>query len=158
MIQLQEEVGKALGWLLAIRSFLDVHQKKQVSDFEMALCQNNSETTKAIKEARSLCACTIREAEAHQAKLISEAEARYATCIKEAKGNCATTIEEAENCCSAAIRKAESHSTKQAHSIQQSRAKGMQHLETEPIGEEGKGYLSFLTTCGAAPLKPMGSW
>ena len=63
--QLQEEAGKALAWLLATRSCLNAHQRKQVSDFEMALHQNELETTKAIKEARTLCACTIREAEAH---------------------------------------------------------------------------------------------
>ena len=65
VIQLQEEVGKALGQLLVTRSSLDAHQRKQVSDFEMALCQNELETTNAIKEARTLCTCTIREAEAH---------------------------------------------------------------------------------------------
>ena len=94
-------------------------------------------------------------------KLTSKAEVWQATCIKEAKANCAYTIAEAENCCSVAIRKVESHGTKQAHSIQQAHAEGMQHLETEAIREEGKDCLSFLATCGAAlqasPPKPMGS-
>ena len=54
VIQLQEEVGKALGCLLATRSSLNACQRKQVSDFEMALCQNKSETTEAIKEAKTL--------------------------------------------------------------------------------------------------------
>ena len=82
--------------------------------------------------------------------LISEAEAWHSTCIKEAKDNCASIIVEAENCCSMAIRKVESHSAKQACFIQQSHAEGMQHLEMEAIGEEGKDCLSFLTACGAA--------
>ena len=153
VIQLQEEAGKALGWLLATRSSLNAHQRKQVSDFEMALCQNKLQTTEAIKEARTLCTHTIREAEAHQVKLISKAKAKHTTCIKEAKA-------EVGNCCSAAIRKAESCDTKQACSIQQTHAKGMQHLETEAIGEEGKDHLSFLATYRAAllasPLKGHG--
>ena len=82
--------------------------------------------------------------------LISEAEAWYTTCTKEAEANCASIKAEAGNSCSMAIRKVESHSAKQAHSIQQSHAKGMQHLEMEAIGEEGKDHLSFLTACGAA--------
>ena len=49
----------------------------------MALCQNESETTEAIKEVKALCASTIREAKAHQVTLISEAEAQHATCIRE---------------------------------------------------------------------------
>ena len=81
--------------------------------------------------------------------LISK-EAPHATCIKEAEANCASIIAEVENCCSTAIRKAESHGAKQAHSIQQSYVEGMQCLEVEAIGEEGKDHLSFLVTCGAA--------
>ena len=150
VIHLQKEANRALGCLLATRSSLDAHQRKQVMDFEMALHQNESETTKAIKEAKALCASTIREAKAHQATLISEAEAWHYTCIREAEANCTSTIAEADNCCSMAIRKAESCGAKQAHSIQLSHAKGMQCLETEAIEEEGKDCLSFLTTCGTA--------
>ena len=40
MIQLQEEAGKALGWLLLTRSSHDARWRKQVLDFEMALHQN----------------------------------------------------------------------------------------------------------------------
>ena len=92
--------------------------------------------------------------------LISEAEAQHATCISEAKAKCASTIAEVENYCSMAIRKAESHSTKQACSIQQSYAEGIQHLEMEAIEEEGKDCLYFLVVCRtaiqASPPKPMG--
>ena len=157
VIQLQEEMGKTLGWLLATRSSLNACWRKQVSEFEMALHQNEAETIQAIKEARILHACTIREAEAHWVKLISKAEAWHTTCIKEAKANCASTIAEAENCCSVAIRKVESHGAKQAHSIQQSHAEGMHHPEMGAIGEEGKDHLSFLATCGAAPQSPWDS-
>ena len=87
VIQLQEEVGKALGCLLVTRFSLNACCRKQVLDFAMALCQNKSETTKAIKEAKTLCAHTTREAEAHQAKLVSKAEAQYTTCIREAEAN-----------------------------------------------------------------------
>ena len=88
VIQLQEEVGKALGCLSAARSSLNACHRKQVLDFEMALHQNKSETTKAVKEAKTLCTCTTREAEAHWVMLINEAEAQYTTCIKEAEANC----------------------------------------------------------------------
>ena len=65
VVQLQEEAGKALGCLLVTRSSLNACWRKQVSDFEMALHQNESETTEAIKEAKTLCAYTTREPEAH---------------------------------------------------------------------------------------------
>ena len=64
VIQLQKEKNRALGDLLAARSSLDTHWRKQVLDFEMALHQNESETTKAIKEANVLCTSTIKGAKA----------------------------------------------------------------------------------------------
>ena len=51
---LQEEANKALGQLLATRSSIEAHRSKQVSDFGIALCQDESETTKAIKEAKAV--------------------------------------------------------------------------------------------------------
>ena len=133
---LQEEANKALGHLLATRSSINAHQRKQVSDFGMALCQNESDITKAIKEAKALCAHTIRDAEAHWVALISKAEIQHSTCIKEAEANCACTLAEAGNCCSTAIREAESWGASQAYSIQQSHAKDIQCLEAEVIEEE----------------------
>ena len=53
MTHLQEEANKALGDLLPTRSSIDAHWQKLVSHFGMALCQNESETTKAIKEAKA---------------------------------------------------------------------------------------------------------
>ena len=48
--QLQEEANNALGCLLVMRSTINAHWRKEVSDFGMALCQNESEvTTEAIK-------------------------------------------------------------------------------------------------------------
>ena len=72
--QLQEEANKALDHLLVTRSSLDAWQRKQVSDFGMALCQNESETTEAIREAKALCARTIWDVETCQTALISKAK------------------------------------------------------------------------------------
>ena len=48
----------------------------------------------------------------------------------------------------------------QASSIQQSHAKGIQHLEGEAIEEESKGQLNFLSACQAtleaSPLESCG--
>ena len=144
------------------RSSLDACQRKQDLDFETSLCQNESETTEAIMEAKALCNSTIREAKAHWTTLIREAEAQHTTCIREAKANCVYTITEVEGCCYTAIRKAESSCANQACSIQLMHAKGMQCLEMEAIEEEGKDHLSFLATCGTAlqacTTKPGGYW
>ena len=105
----------------------------------MALHQNESDITEAMKEAKVLYAYTIRDVEAHWAVLTSKAEIWHTTCIKEAEANCACTLADAENCCSAAVREAESQGALQAHSIQQSHTKDIQHLEAEAIEEVSRG-------------------
>ena len=117
--QLQEEANKALGCLLAMRSTINTCRRKEISDFGMSLCHNESEVTKAIKTAKALCAHTIREVEALCAHTIWEAEAghtvlvskvktHHVTCIKEAEANCTSALAEAEDHCSTAIRRVES--------------------------------------------------
>ena len=161
MVQLQKEVNKALEHLLMTRSSLDANWRKQVSDFEMALCQNESEATEAIREAEGFCGSTIREAEACCTTLtrkveaqhtthVREAEAQHVTHVREAEANCASIITEAEVCCTTAIRKVESHCTEHGCSIQQLHIEGMQCLETEAIEEYGRDCLSFLAACGIA--------
>ena len=150
MVQLQEEANKALVHLLVTRSSLNTWQRKQVSDFGMALHQNESEITKAIKEAKALCAHTFWDVETYETVLISEAKVQYTTYIKEIEDDCACALAEAENCCSTAIREAESSGTFKACSIQQSHTKHIQCLEAESIEGEGKDCLAFLAACGTA--------
>ena len=93
---LQEEAKKALGELLATKSSIDAHRKKLVWELGMSLCQNNSETTESVKEAKAICIHSTQEA-----------ETLCSTTIKEAKATCACSIQEAETLCSMAIRDAD---------------------------------------------------
>ena len=135
---LWEEANKALGDRLVIKSSIDAHWHKLVSEFGMALHQNKSKTEESIKEAKAVCTHSIREAEANCAYSIQEAEA-----------NCAHSIQEAEALCLTAIREAETQGASQASSIQQSYAKDVWHLEEGAIEEESKGQLNFLSACQA---------
>ena len=73
---LWKKANKALGGLLAIKSSIDTLQQKLISEFGMALWQNNSETTESIKEAKAICAHSIQEAEDYCSVAIREAEAQ----------------------------------------------------------------------------------
>ena len=42
VIQLQEEMNMAMGWLITTRASMDAHCRKQVFNFEMAFCQNEA--------------------------------------------------------------------------------------------------------------------
>ena len=120
--RLKEGANRALDLLLATRSSLDARQRKQVSNFGMALLQIEWETTKAIKEAKALCAHTIWDVETHCMVLISKAEVWHAACLKEIEDDCSFALAEAENCCSTTIREAESSSSSKACSAQQAHA------------------------------------
>ena len=126
--QLWEEVNKALECLLAMRSTINAHRKKEISDFGMALHLNESKVTKAVKTVKALCVCTgrevealcvrtIREADAHCMALVSEAETHHVAFIKEGEANHASALAEAVDHCSIAIREAESWGASQDHSI-----------------------------------------
>ena len=61
---LQEEMNSAMGHLLTTRVSLDACQRKQVSDFETAIHQNDTEASKAIRGTKVHCGSAIREVEA----------------------------------------------------------------------------------------------
>ena len=56
---LWEKANKAMGDLLVIKSSIDAHQWKLVSEFGMVLHQNDSKTVESIKEAKAVCAHSI---------------------------------------------------------------------------------------------------
>ena len=78
VILLQEEMNNAMGCLLTTRASVDTHQRKQVSDFKMALHQNEAKAAKAIREAKACCGAAIREVEVCCAADIREAESHCA--------------------------------------------------------------------------------
>ena len=80
---LQEEMNKTVGCLLMTQASLDAYWWKQVSDFKMALHQNEAKATEAIKEVKGHCRAAIREAEAHHTTLIREVEDDCTTIVAE---------------------------------------------------------------------------
>ena len=105
----------------------------------MELCQNDSETTESIKEARAICTHATQDA-----------EALCSATVKEAKATCAHAIWKAKALCSMAIRDVEIRGASQADSLQWRHAKTIQHLEEQVIQEEGKSQIGFLSACQAA--------
>ena len=74
-----EEANKALGDLLAIKSSIDAHWQKLISEFGMVLHQNNSKAIESIKEAKAICIHSIQEAKTHCSTAIREVEAQRVT-------------------------------------------------------------------------------
>ena len=72
---LWEEANMALGDLLAIKSSIDAHWHNLVSEFSMALHQNDSKATESIKEVKAISAHSIQEVKNCCSVAIREAEA-----------------------------------------------------------------------------------
>ena len=62
-----------------VKSSIDAHQQKLVSEFGMALCENDSKATGSVKEAKAICTHYIKEAENCCFVAIREAEAPKAS-------------------------------------------------------------------------------
>ena len=73
---LWEEANKALGDLQMVKSSINAHWQKLVSEFSMALHQNNSKAMESIKEVKAICTHSIQEAENCCSVAISEVEAQ----------------------------------------------------------------------------------
>ena len=132
-----------------------------VWELGIELCQNDSETTQSIKEARAMCShatldgealwsTTVQESKATHTHTIWEANTLCSASVKEAKATHTCTIQEAEAQCSTAIRGAESQEASQANLLQQRHIKTIQCLQEQVIQEEGESQTDFLSACQAA--------
>ena len=139
MAELWENANKALEELLATKASIDACRWRAVWELGMELCQNESNTTKSIKEARAVCSHVTLDAKA----------LCFAT-IKEAKTTQACTIWETEAVCSMAIRDAKTQRASQAELLHRQHGKVMQDLEEQVIQEEGRSQTGFLSACQAA--------
>ena len=112
--ELWEIANKALEELLATKASIDAHRQRAIWELDMELCQNESKTTKSIKEDRAVCSCVTLDA-----------KALCFVTIKEAKTTQSCTIQEAEAVCSMAIRAAETWRASQAELLHRQQGKVM---------------------------------
>ena len=97
----------------------------------MELCQNESETTESIKEARAICS-----------HVTLNAKALCFSTIKEAKTTCACTIWEAEAVCSMAIRDAMTQRASQAKLLHRQHGKSCKTWRSKSSERKAEGKLT----------------
>ena len=76
---LWEGANRALGDLLGVKSSIDTHQQKLVSECGMTLHENDFEATGSVKEAKAICTHSIEEAKNCCSVAIREVEAQRAS-------------------------------------------------------------------------------
>ena len=134
-MELWGNANKALKELLTTKASIDAHRQRAIWELVMKLCQNESQATKSIKEAKAVCSWVTLDA-----------KTTCSVAVKEAKTTQAHIVWEAEAACSAAIRDVEAWRTSQAKSLQREHGNFMQDLEEQVIWEESRSPANFLST------------
>ena len=82
--------------LLTLRSSVDTHWQRLISEWEIAHHQNETKASKAINGL-----------DAHYTAALHNTEAVYAAAMREVEATCSTSTREAEATCTTAVREAE---------------------------------------------------
>ena len=163
-MELWENANKALKELLTTRASIDAHRQK-AWELGTELCQNESQATKSIKEARAICSqvtldtkalcfATVNEAKAVCSCVTLNAKALCLVMVTESKMTQAHTIQEAKVVCSMAIRDAKIWKASQAKLLQREHGKIMQDLEAQVIQEESRSQAYFLCLPSCSICQP----
>ena len=139
ILHLQEEMNDAMVHLLSARADIDTCHQWVLLETEVGHCQNEIDTSEAIREIK-----------AQYAAMVGDAEATYRTAIRKVEAIYLASTSEAEVIRATGIRKAEATNAVQASKLQKQHQEAMQNLEEEALEEEKHVHQSFLQACGAA--------
>ena len=139
VLHLQEEMNDPMVNLLSARATIDMHCKWVLSETEVGHCQNEIDTSKAIREIKALV-CPA---------MIGDAKAAYGTTIRKVEAICLASTSKAEVIWATRIRKAKAANAVQASKLQWQHQEAMQNLEEEALKEKCT-HQSFLWACGVA--------
>ena len=112
---------------------------RAIWELGMELCRNESQATKSIKEAKTVCSWVALNAKTACSAAVKEAKTTWAHIIQEAKATCST-----------AIRDVEAQRASQAESLQREHGNIMQDLQEQVIWEESRSQADFLSACQVA--------
>ena len=147
VMELWANTNKALNDLLTTKASIDAQRWRAVWELGIELCQNGSQATASIKEAKAVCSQVTLDAQTTCSWLILEAKTAFLMAVKKAKTTRGHMVQEAEATCSKAISEVEAQWVSQAESFQREHGNVMQDLEEQAIREEGRSQADFLSTC-----------
>ena len=94
--ELQENANKVLEELLTTKASVDAHRQRAIWELGMELCQNESQVTESIREAKSVCSHVTLDAKALRFATVKEAKAICCSVTLDAKAVCLATVKEAK--------------------------------------------------------------
>ena len=139
VLHLQEEMNDAMVHLLSARATMDMCCQWVLLETEVGNCQNEIDTSEAI-----------RQIQAWYAAMIGHADAIYWTAIRKVKAICLASTSKAEVTWTTSIRKAKTANAAWASKLQWQNQETMWNLEEEALKEEKHAHQSFFQACGTA--------
>ena len=139
VLHLQEEMNSAMVHLLSARATMDMCHQWVISETEISHCQNETDTSEAIREIKTQYAIAI-----------GDAKSTYGTAIRKVEAIHLASTSKVEVTSATGIRKAKAANAAQASRLQWQHQEAMQNLEEEALKEEKHAHQSFLWACGAA--------
>ena len=86
--ELWKNANKALKELLTTKASIDAHRWRAIWELGMELCQNESQATKSIREAKAICSQVTLDAQALCFATVKEAKAICSHVTLDAKAAC----------------------------------------------------------------------
>ena len=107
LVELWTNANKALNDLLSTKGSIDARRWRAIWDLGVMLCQNESQVTATVTEARNFHYKTALDIWTACSQLILEARTGYLVAVKEAKTTQSHLLQEAKATCSKVICEAE---------------------------------------------------
>ena len=104
--ELWENANKALKELLITKASIDPHRQRAIWELGMELYQSESQATKSIKEAKTICSQVTLDAQALCFTIVKEAKAICSCVTLDAKAICSHVNLDAKALCLVMVKEA----------------------------------------------------
>ena len=125
LAELQTNANRTLDDLLNTKGSKDTRTQSAVWELGIILCQNESQATTTIQEAKAICSQATLDAQTACSWLILEAKTNFLMAVKKAKTTRGCLVQEAKAACSKAICTAEVQKLSQAATFHREHGKYM---------------------------------
>ena len=147
LVELWTNANRALNDLLNTKGSIDIRRWRAVWELGIILCQNESQVSTSIKEAKVICSQVTLDAWTACSQLILKAKTNFLMAVKKAKATRGHLVQEAEAASSKAICQVEAQKVSLAAIFHKEHGKYMQDLKEQAIGQESRSHNDFLSTC-----------
>ena len=96
VLHLQEEMNDAIVHLLTVRTSVNAHQRRLISESQITHCKNETKASETINGLETYYMAALHDTKAVYAAALRKVEATHTASTREVEATCTTTVKEAE--------------------------------------------------------------